>query len=177
MQKIMLTYGPIIGAVIILTVIISMTATSGEGEMSTSPLIGYLIQIIAFSVIFIAVKKYRDQELGGVIKFGSAFKLGLGISLIASVVYVLVWEIYLNITDFAFISDYADALLEEGRSEGKSAEELAKLEEQTSMVVQNYQNPFFRLAITLTEVFPTGIVLSLIAALVFRSKDKNHSEN
>ena len=153
-----------------------MDASSGEGGMSTSPLIGYLIQIIGFSVIFVAVKKYRDQELGGIITFGSAFKLGLGISLIASVVYVIVWEMYLNITDYAFISEYADALLEEAKAEGKSVEEIAALKTQTEMAVENYGNPFFRLAITLIEVFPTGILLSLIAALVFRTKQNDNKQ-
>jgi hypothetical protein len=173
MQRIMLTYGPIIGAVIILTVIISMSASG----MSSSPFIGYLIQIIAFSVIFVAVKKYRDQELGGVIKFGSAFKLGLGISLIASLVYVIVWEVYLNITDFAFISDYAKTMIEEAQAAGKSSEEVVALQEQTQMMVENYENPFFRLAITLTEVFPTGILISLIAAFVFKTKTTDTQES
>ena len=39
--------------------------------------------IVALSVIFLGVKRYRDQELGGVIRFGTAFMLGLGIAAVA----------------------------------------------------------------------------------------------
>ena len=36
--------------------------------------------VIAMSLVFVGVKKYRDEHLGGVIRFWPAFGLGLSIS-------------------------------------------------------------------------------------------------
>ncbi len=53
-------------------------------------------RLFVSGVIFLGVKRYRDQELGGVIRFGTAFMLGLGIAVVASLAYVLLWEVYLS---------------------------------------------------------------------------------
>jgi len=49
--------------------------------------------IIAFSMVFVGVKSFRDKYNGGTINFGKAFKIGLFISLIASTIYVISWLI------------------------------------------------------------------------------------
>jgi len=56
---------------------------------------GYLTMLLALSTIFFGVKRYRDTEGGGVIKFVPALMLGLGIAVVASFIYVMVWEVYL----------------------------------------------------------------------------------
>ena len=86
MRKIILTYGAITGAVIILSMTLGIyAAQAGADSFFASEALGYTIMLIGFSMIFVATKKYRDDELGGVINFGTAFKVGLGISLIAGV--------------------------------------------------------------------------------------------
>ena len=40
----------------------------------------YLVMLVALSMVFVGIKQYRDQALGGVIKFGPALLVGLGIS-------------------------------------------------------------------------------------------------
>ena len=105
MLRIALIYGSISGAVIIGIIIIGlMTSPEGAGG---SHWFGYLIMIAALSIIFVGVKQFRDKERGGVISFRDAFLVGLSITLVASVVYVLVWEIYLASTDYTFIAEYA----------------------------------------------------------------------
>lgn len=49
---------------------------------------GYASMIIAFSMIFVAIKSYRDKHLEGAITFKTAFKIGFYITLIASTMYV-----------------------------------------------------------------------------------------
>ena len=44
--------------------------------------------------IFVGVKRYRDVELGGVIRFLPALSWGSP-SPVAALAYVLIWEIYL----------------------------------------------------------------------------------
>ena len=46
---------------------------------------GYSVMLVAMSFVFVGVKRYRDVEGGGVIRFWCAFGLGLLISLIAAI--------------------------------------------------------------------------------------------
>ena len=71
----------IAGGIIICSMTLGIVLSDGHGAGS-SVWLGYLIMIVAFSLIFIGIKRYRDQELGGVIKFGRAFMLGLGIAVV-----------------------------------------------------------------------------------------------
>ncbi len=170
MRKIILVYGSIVGAVIIGSMTLGIyAAKAGADSFFASETIGYSIMIIGFSMIFVATKKYRDEELGGVIKFGTALKVGLGISLIAGVVYVIVWEINLYVTDYVFIEEYTESMIEKSRESGATAQELTELTEQMDQMVENYSNPLYRLPITFTEIFPVGLLLSLISAALFRN--------
>ena len=88
MKKIVFTFGIIAGFINIMTDIL-LTNLGGEEMMhSNTQWIGYLVMVIALSLIFVGVKQYRDKHLGGVIKFGKAFLIGLYISLVAGAIYV-----------------------------------------------------------------------------------------
>jgi len=170
MQKIILTYGAITGAVIILSMTLGIyAAQAGASSFFASEALGYTIMLIGFSMIFVATKKYRDEELGGVIKFGSALKVGLGISLIAGVVYVIVWEINLFFTDYVFIEEYTASMIEKARNSGVSETELEATITNLEAMKERYNNVLFRLPMTFSEIFPVGLLLSLISAALFRN--------
>ena len=165
MAKLILVYGAIAGLVVIV-----ISTLGYELGVATASL-GYLVMLIAFSVIFVAVKQYRDEALGGIIRRRTAFCVGLGITVVASVVYVAVWEIYLALTDYAFIDDYIAMVLDGKRAAGASAAELAAAVAETDAMRKQYANAWFRLPITFIEIFPVGLLMSLIAAFVL----KNHA--
>jgi len=123
---------------------------------------------LAFSLIYFGVRKYRDQEQGGVITFGKAFLMGLGISAVAGIMYIIVWEIYLNISDYAFIHDYAASIIEKKEKAGVSAAELSIIQEDMTKMIAQYGNPLFRLPMTFTEIFPIGLIVSLISAFFLK---------
>ncbi len=164
MKRIIFTYGGIAGLVII--GINTLSLHYGEGQAW----LGFLVMFIAFSTIFVAVKQHRDQTLGGVIAFTPALLLGLGISAVAGVVYVVVWELYLALTDYSFIERYAAAMLEARKESGASDAELAALAADTERFRQQYLNPFFRLPMTFLEIFPVGALISLLSAAVLRNR-------
>lgn len=131
--------------------------------------IGYTTMLVALSVIFLAVKHRRDVANGGVIKFLPAFLMGLGISAVAGVFYVLAWEAVLALSGMDFGAMYAQHLTEAARARGATeaelAAELAKAEEFAKM----YANPLFRMPITFTEILPVGLLVSLVSALLLRN--------
>ncbi|XWN37372.1 MAG: DUF4199 domain-containing protein [Balneola sp.] len=172
MRKIILIYGSITGAVIILSMTLGIYAAKyGGNEFFASEALGYSIMLIGFSMIFVATKKYRDEELGGIIKFWTALKVGLGISLIAAIVYVFVWEINLYLTDYEFINEYTESIISNAKEAGVSQEELNKTIQQMEKMEQQYGNWWFRLPITFTEIFPVGLLISLISAGLFRNQN------
>ena len=99
MKKNVLVFGLIAGLVVSVFMGASMIYMNNNSDAShgtSSIVVGYLSMLIAFSLIFVAVKNYRDKQNGGVISFGKAFKMGLLISLIASTMYVIMWAFVYN---------------------------------------------------------------------------------
>ncbi len=168
MRKIILVYGSIAGAVIIGSMIIGFIANENKAA-SVPQWLGYLIMIVAFSMIFVGVKRYRDADLGGVIKFGRAFLVGLSIALVASFVYVATWEVYLYATDYKFIDIYAASVIEAKRAAGVSGEALDAVVGQMEAMAKNYDNPLFRLPMTFLEIFPVGLIVALASAAILRN--------
>ena len=164
MKRTIWLYGSISGAVIIGRMIVTMSLDLADSEW-----LGYLTMIVALSVIFLGVKRYRDQELGGVIRFGTVFMLGLGIAAVASLVYVILWEVYLSATDYAFMRDYTQSILAAREAEGLSGTALQVVIDSMNELEAQYANPLFRLPMTFLEIFPVGLVVALGAAAVLRN--------
>lgn len=172
MKRIIFTYGTISGVVIITTIIASLVLSDGEStHLAGLEWLGYLTMIMAFSVIFVGIKRYRDHDLGGVIKFSTAVKVGLGIVLNASIIYVAAWEANLSISDYDFIEAYSASAIEQVRSNGGTAEEIQEITDQMSVLKEQYSNTFYRLAITFMEIFPVGLIISLISAAILRKNE------
>ncbi len=163
MQRTILTFGVISGLLIIGIIILSFSLSLMEAWF------GFLVMFIAFAAIFVAIRQYRDQQLGGTIRFGTALRVGLGITLVASLVYVAVWEVYLHFTGSAFIDAYVQSMIDTYMADGmKGAPLEAAIAEAQAMKTQ-YANPLFRLPMTLLEIFPVGALTSLVAAAVLRN--------
>lgn len=167
MKKIALTYGIISGIFIISSMIIGFMISDGKG-FGSSQILGFSIMIVALSFIFMGVKKYRDETLGGLIKFWPAFGLGVAISAVAGVMYIIGWEIYLHLTDHQFIQDYTAHLIEKERLGGMNETDLAAFTEKMQGMKENYANPFYRVPMTFTEIFPVGALIALISAAILR---------
>lgn len=137
-------------------------------DKGTSMVIGYLSMIVGFIAIFFATRQHRDKNLGGKITFGKALLLGLFVSLVASVVYSTSWEIYLATNDFDFGQYYVEYQKQALEKEGKTPEEIQTVMAENASMMEMYdKNLLFRFVITMSEILPVGIVVSLISALVF----------
>ena len=68
------------------------------------------------------------------------------------------------LTDYAFVTDYTESVLEAERSSGMGAQEMAALEADMEALREQYSNILFRIALSSVEIFPVGILVSLISA-------------
>lgn len=168
MLRIVLVYGIISGTITILTMMLGIFTSDG-GSFFSSEAFGYLTMLIALSMIFIGVKRYRDTELGGVIKFLPALGLGLSIAVIAGVMYVTVWEIYSYNTNYTFIGEYTAGVIEAAKAKGAEGTELQKIIAEMDTLREDYAKPYFRLPMTFLEIFPVGLIIAIISAALLQN--------
>lgn len=168
MLRYMLTYGAISAAIIAASSLF-FWATKGTDHGDGSVFVGYLTMLVALSLIFVGLKRYRDKEKGGVIKFLPALGFGLGITAVAGVAYVAAWEVYLASTDYSFAPEYVAAVLEKARAGGASEAALQAQAAELGKFVEQYKNPLFRLPLSFIEIFPVGLVVALVSAGVLRN--------
>jgi hypothetical protein len=142
---------------------------AGEQMLSYGMVIGYTTMLIALSAVFLGIKRHRDEALGGVIRFWPAFGMGLGISVVAGIVYVIAWEATQVWAGIDFATDYAKFLIEERKAAGASAAELAKFAAEMDDFKVMYANPLYRLPMTFSEIFPVGVLVSLVSAALLRN--------
>ncbi|MEN0053233.1 MAG: DUF4199 domain-containing protein [Mucilaginibacter sp.] len=169
MKKNVLVFGTISGVLVAGWMVISMAWCYNRG-IEGSMLVGYASMILAFSLIFVGVKNYRDKYNGGIISFGKAFQIGLYISLIASTIYVLAWlvEYYVFMPDF--MDRYTAHAISKAQNSGANPAELAaKLKEINSMK-DMYSTPLMVILFTYMEIFPVGLLVSIITALILKRK-------
>jgi hypothetical protein len=169
MKKIILVSGLIAGLILALVMFISFNLMDDHFDAS-GMIIGYSSMILAFSLIFVAVKNWRDKHNNGIISFGTAFKIGLLITLIASSMYVLAWMIEYHFFIPDFMDKYADHSLQQAKDAGASAAELARQTTEMEGFKEMYKNPVMVVLLTYTEVLPVGLVVSLICALILKRK-------
>jgi hypothetical protein len=129
--------------------------------------VGFASMIIAFSVMYPAIKGYRDKHNNGIISFGEAFKMAITIAFIGSTMYVGSWLIdyYFFLPDF--IEKYSAHIMAKAQS-GGAAEIAAKTKEVAhEKMVRVY---FWSSIYDLYGDLPVGIIVALITALILKRK-------
>ena len=164
-----LSYGAIAGLIVGIPMLAMMLATAGNPPLEYGMLVGYTTMLVALSTVFVAIKRQRDLNGGGVIRFWPAFGLGLGISAVAGLLYVLAWEAALAITQADFISSYTETLVAEQQAKGAGPAAIAKLRAEMEAFRVSYANPLFRMPMTFAEIFPVGVLVSLVSAGLLRN--------
>lgn len=169
MLRLILRYG-VIGGLIVGVPMFSLTVFGrNAGLEKYGYLIGYTTMLIALSTIFIAIKQRRDTVLGGVIGFWPALGIGLAISFVAGIFYVLSWELAVSVAHLDFASSYAQSMIDAAKAKGLTGDALAKAVADAEQFKANYANPLYRLPMTFIEIFPVGVLVSLVSAALLRN--------
>ncbi len=168
MTRIILIFGTLAGLIVSTLMILGMTVLAGEDGMG-SEAFGYLSMLLALAFIFVAIKRHRDIHLGGVIKFWPALLLGLGVAALAGLFYTLTWEVYFNLSGDNFIQAYIASQIEAQQAAGASEADIAAFRDEMQGFADLYANWWFRLPMTFAEIFPVGVLVSLVSAALLRN--------
>lgn len=163
-----LTYGAVAGVVVGVLQCGLVLAMKGS-DSNWGMVLGYAAMLIALSAVFVGVKRYRDAERGGVIGFWQALGMGLAISFIAGILYALAWELTLALAHWDFANEYANYMIAHEKAKGVTGAALQKAIDEANAFRVNYANPLYRLPMTFTEIFPVGVLVSLVTAALLRN--------
>lgn len=169
--KLALKFGLISGGLIITSFFINHSLEGGE-DFGTGEIIGYSVMLLAlFGSIIIGVKNFRDKSLGGLMTFKQGFFNGLAIVFIASVIYVIGWMVYQPYFAPDFADKYNAAQIEKVKADDSLTEQekTEKIADMEAFIIQ-YKKPYIMAAFTFIEIFPVGIVVSLISGLALMKR-------
>jgi hypothetical protein len=168
MKKIVWTFGLISGGIIAVLMILTLPFEEKIGDLGL--VVGYTTMLLAFLMIYFGIRTYRDNELGGAIRFGRAFQVGILITLISSTCYVATWEILSNTVMTDFVEKYSARMIEKTKQSGATEAQVAAKQAEMAKFAEAYKNPAVSVAYTYLEVFPVGLLVTLVCAGVLSRK-------
>ena len=169
MKKTVLTFGLISGALSSLMMVATLPFLHNMG-FNKGLVIGYTAIVLSFLLVFFGIRSYRDNVGKGQITFAKAFAVGILITLISCVFYVVTWEIlYFNFLP-GFMDNYGAHIIEKLKASGASPAAIQAQVEQIQRYKEMEDNPLLNAAMTFIEPFPIGLAITLISAAVLRKK-------
>lgn len=172
MKKVIIIYGIIAGLITGGLMLVTMPLFESDTlNFDYGAVIGYAGMVIALSLIFFGVKSFRDQHSAGRITFGKGLVIGLAITLVASLFYGVAWEITYARSGEKFMAKWTQSELEKMKAKGVSEEKLEEAREDWAQFTEMYKNPVIRFGMTLTEIWPVGILISLVSSALLRKKE------
>lgn len=138
-------------------------------DIGTKEIFGWMSILTSLSFVFFGIKHFRDQFNDGIVTFGKALLIGLGISAIAGLVIGILDIIYVVVINPDFVNEYIQYTLD-GLKETLSVEELAIQRVKLIEDMKLFDSPVFAGIFMFGLVFSCGIIISLISALILQKK-------
>jgi hypothetical protein len=169
MKKTVLTFGLISGAISAATMLASIPFADKIG-WEKGELLGYTVIVLSALMVFFGIRSYRENVSGGRLTFARGFTVGILITLISSACYVATWELMYYRLMPGFTEKYTAHQIERAKAQGASQQKLDETQRQADQFRKMYDNPAINIAMTFTEVFPVGLVITLVSAGILRKK-------
>lgn len=173
MRKVVITYGLISGAIITCLFLISLYLWSkGIITFDNGEYFGYGSMLVALSMVFFGIKSFRDNQNGKSIGFWKGIQVGILISLLASFIYAAGWEVYMQTNPGnTFFDEYTKHYVGKLKEKGTPQEEIDKTVTDMAAMKEMYNKPVIRFGMTLMEILPVGIIVTLVSAAILRKKE------
>jgi hypothetical protein len=172
LKKTILTFGLISGVLSSAMMLGTFRFLGDLNHGQKALVIGYTTIVLSFLLVFFGIRSYRDNLAGGAITFGRGFGIGIGITLISCLFYVVTWEIvYFNFLH-GFMDSYFAQQIQKVQSAPGAPEAIQAKVAAIRHSQQLYENPWVNALYTFIEPFPVGLLITLISAVVLRKKQQ-----
>ena len=172
MKKIVLTFGLISGAILSGMFLIALPFHDAIG-FDRAAILGYTTMVLAFLLIFFGVRSYRDTIGGGRVGFRRALAVGSLIGVVASLCYVVVWEVVYFKFAPDYLTKYQAHVIEKARASGESEAAIGRKQAEMEKFEVMYQNPAINAAMTFVEPMPVGLIVALVSAGVLSRRKRD----
>lgn len=169
MKKTVLAFGLISGALSAAMMLVTIPVADKIG-WEKGEILGYATIVLSALMVFFGVRSYRENVEGGRLTFGRGFAVGILITLTSSACYVGTWEVAYYELIPGFADKYAAHRVEKTKASGASQQKVEEAEREAKQFKELYKNPVVNVAMTFMEVFPIGLVVTLVSAGVLRRK-------
>jgi hypothetical protein len=173
MKKTILIFGLISGVVSSLLMVATVPFMH-QISFDKGLVIGYTAIVLSFLMVFFGIRSYRDNVGNGQITFAKGFAVGICITLISCVFYVVTWEVLY----YHFLPDFWDTYgarqLAKAQASGASPAAIQAQIQQVERYKELYANPFINAAMTFIEPFPVGLFITLLSAAILKRKPRSN---
>ena len=164
MKKFVLRYGLIGGCLIVGLGLFNWFFIAQIFGYNASEIFGYLSIILALLCIPLGIKYFRDKLNDGMVSFGEGFKIGMGITIITSVIMFFYSMLFWVLAGDDFMKWREQVLTE---SELKQAQ--LQMAEMPDFVL----SPWFQGLVMLLTVFLIGMIINLVSSLALKNSKKS----
>ena len=169
MKRTVLRFGLISGAASIAMMLATIPFISSI-RFRTADVLGYTSIVLSALLVFFGIRSYRESAGAGLITFGRALAVGLLITLISCVCYVVAFEIiYFKLVP-EFGDKFAACMVERVRLAGGSQQQIYETAKRAQTFKRLYDNPATNAALTFATSFPIGLVVTAISAAILRKR-------
>ncbi len=153
-------FGALVGGVLILAALVFYFK---EMSINFDPQLRSINHFLIGTGIFFGVRKYRDEELNGMISYGRAFGVGVSIIAIASLFYSIFIYILTSYFDSSIIKEAID-FLEKGLHEAEYPEDQIDF---LMSIYKNISPGMFAFGQWFSKAL-SGLLFALILAFFFK---------
>jgi hypothetical protein len=175
MKKTVLTFGLISGAILSAMMLITLQFHDAIG-WERGEIVGYTSMVLAFLLVYFGVRSYRDNVAGGRVRFGRAFAVGGLIAVVASLCYVVTWQLVSSRYAPDIMEKYQAHTLEKARADGETEEAIAAKKAEMDKFAEMYKNPAIKAAFTFMEPLPVALIVALVSAGVLSRGRKGRTD-
>lgn len=170
MNKTILNYGLLSGAVGAVLMFCSALYFNYTSNYNGGEIIGYTGILLSMLFVFFGVRAYRRREADGNFGFGKAFQLGIIITLISCLCYVIAWMLVYQFVMPDFMDKHINQSLAQMRATGMDEAQIQQKSAEMEQFKEMYKNPLIRATITFLQPLPIGLMTTLISALMLRKR-------
>jgi len=161
MKNYIIKYGVIGGLISSIIGTLNWITIARPLGVTVSQTVGYITIFLSLLCVPFGVRYFRDKLNNGIVSFGQAFKIGLGITSIAGIVMAIQSAIFFALQKDEFI---------EWQRGNLSEAELAAFNEQLAQMPEFAYSPWFQAIIMFIMVFLIGAIVNLISALILKQE-------
>ena len=170
MKKTVLVFGVISGVIATVLMFATVPFHNNIGFGNAGLLVGYAGITLSLLLVFFGIRSYRENIGNGYITFGRAFGVGILISLIMCLFYILSWEVVYHL----FMPDIMDKMAAHQesvmRAKGATPEAINTMLKEMKDFKVMYANPLIRAMFTFIEPFPVALIVTLVSSLILRKR-------